>query len=99
MTVWKFPMSIFSVMRLVEFGSLAAVLLAYNERSRRKQRGLYPRPSNWGFGETSLSTGATGPRFTDMFLKGPVVTQPEPLEGGIVITGASFDGRPTPLWV
>lgn len=32
--------------------------------SRRRQRGLYPRPSCWGFGGTPEIEGKTGPRFT-----------------------------------
>ena len=47
--------------------------------SRFKQRGLYPNPS---FGPGGVPPGrATGPRFTDIFANGPVLTQPPPRPG------------------
>ena len=32
-----------------------------------------------------------------MFLKGPLVTQPEPLPGGMTKLGMAFEGIPVPL--
>ncbi|KAI3478522.1 hypothetical protein L1887_59503 [Cichorium endivia] len=66
------------------------------ERSRRRQRGLSPRPSALGLAVRLYSDGVTGPKRTVMFLKGPVVTQPDPLPGGMTNSGASLEGIPKP---
>lgn len=67
------------------------------DKSRRKQRSFRPRPSAWGFAGRPYSEGVIGPRRTVMFLKGPLVTQPDPLPGGMTKLGMSFDGIPVPL--
>jgi hypothetical protein len=63
--------------------------------SRRRQRGLYPRPEGEGFVVRFDMTGETGPRLTFQSLKGPDVTHPPPWLGGRLTPHWSGEGIQT----
>lgn len=53
-----------AVSRSVSEASVVQVRAATREMSRRRQRGLGPRPAGEGLRAMPARTGATGPRFT-----------------------------------